>query len=318
MAWSFKKSLFFLTFLLLSSVYAEDFFHGLNPQSQTPSPKEDSKIREFDPQPGQRFECIPSSDYLGKPLYLGNLKIVNAYLSKTCSFHVYYTIDSKRFRRLMFNEEGAVDYFLSTPESTAARTFYPISGNKPSLALRISKDQSVLEILHPSGEIVEISTKTGEVLSFSNLTLRFINWDKDPVDGNSPFTSYKKGILLDSGVRWGIDPRIPVQGKGSSMKLRQSFLINAAGKRCEVPNYFLFQYEYDYRGDEDHVLMRFANAQEPQTLDFERLEKIRDALPAEFQKAFNKKIKLIPRIQAPRNETFEQYAKRICPSLLSK
>ena len=297
---------------------SEDFFDGLNPKPQTSEVTEGVRQTEFKPEPGQRFECIPSSDLLGNPYYLGNLKIINAYLSKTCSFHVYFTIDSKRFRRLMFNEEGAVDFFLSTPESTVARTFYPVTGNKPSLALRISSDKSVLEILHPSGEIVEISTRTGEIVGFSNVTMRTINWDRDPIDSNSPFIGYANGILLDSGVRWGVDPRIPIQGKGSAMKLRQSFLINGEGKRCKVPNYYLFKYEYDYRGDEDHVLMRFANSQEPQTLDFKRLGKIRDSLPKKFQSAFNRKIKLISKSQAPKDETFAQYSRRICPALFSE
>lgn len=312
-------------FVTLSHSKSDDFFSGLNPDSAStddffqriPSSKPRPKPagEEFNPIPGERFECIPSTDLLGKPLYLGNLKIVNAYLSNTCSFHVYYTIDSKRFRRLMFTEEGAVDFFLSRPQGTAARTFYPVSGNKPSLALRISTDQSILEILHPSGEVIEISTRTGEVHDFSNVEMRFIDWAKDPRDGNSPFKSYQKGILLDSGVRWGVDPRRPVQGKGSAMHLRTSNLINSRGLKCKVPNYFLFDYEYDYRGDVDHVLFRFSSSLEPQTMDFRQLEEIRDSLPPKFRAAFSKKIKLIPRNLAPKSETFEQYVSRLCPEL---
>jgi hypothetical protein len=179
--------------------------------------------------------------------------------------------------------------------------------------LRISKDQSILEILHPSGEIIEIGTRNGEIIDFSNVTMNPMDWNMDPRDGNSPLRKYNKGILVDSGVRWGVDPRLPTQGKGSGMKLKTSNVISRSGRKCKVANYYLYDYIYDYSGEVDHANFRFANSQVPKTLDFKELEEIRDSLQPKYRAKFNKKLKLIPRNLAPKQETFDQYISRVCP-----
>ncbi|MCJ8344237.1 hypothetical protein MJH12_01765, partial [bacterium] len=248
--------------------------------------------------------------------FVGKLKIVNAFLGgKSCTFNIFYYSDNTKFHRLKFTEDAGIELFVSG-SSTASRHWYFPPIKKQFLTLEISEDQKQVSFQLASGQTVIVDSDKGQILSIDGVQIVPSDYSKDPRNSNTPIKAVESGVYIDSLVRWGVDARRPVTKAGKNKyRHRSSLIIDKNNKKCRVPNFYLYDYDFDYEGLADGIKFLFPTPDAKVTTNLEMYNEQVPSVPAKRRAAFKAKLSIIDQSKMPKNENFKEFVTRYCPSL---
>jgi len=273
---------------------------------------DDYKLEPLKPLP-----CIEDSSYLGKPFYIGAVKVVNAFMGGQCSLHIFHDPQKVAFHRIKFSHDGGFEHFVSSPSGISSRHYYLHPNKIGPFQIQLNENSSHLYVDTNSASRARINVKDGALVEMEGIKINpDTDFLRDPVGSNRPVLGVRRGYLVDSGVRYGVDARIPVQKREGEWKLKYSKVFNNQNQTCYVPNFYLYHVKYDGQGYADSFRFLFEG-KEPATVPYKEYLDHAQYLPDNRKRIYLKQIGLIDPQEGPDNETFPDFLRRFCPDFES-